>query len=29
MNNRVNNAFSISKMLIDSNYYSYILRKEW
>ncbi len=28
MNNRVNNAFSISKMLIDSNYYSYILRKE-
>ena len=28
MNNRVNNSFSISKMLVDSNYYNYILRKE-
>ena len=29
MNNRVNNYFSISKMIIDNNYYNYILRKEW
>ncbi len=28
INNRVNNSFSISKMLIDTNYYNYILRKE-
>ena len=28
MNNRVNNYFSISKMIIDNNYYNYILRKE-
>ena len=28
INNKVNNAFSISKMIIDTNYYTYILNKE-
>ena len=28
INNRVNNNFSISKLIIDNNYYNYILRKE-
>ena len=27
INNKVNNAFSISKMIIDTNYYNYILNK--
>ena len=27
-NDKVNNAFSISKMIIDTNYYTYILNKE-
>ena len=29
INNRVNNSFSISKMIIENNYYNYILGKEW
>ena len=28
MNAYVNNAFSVSKMIIDTNYYTYILNKE-
>lgn len=28
INNRVNNSFSISKMIIENNYYNYILGKE-
>jgi hypothetical protein len=29
MNNRVRNSFSISKMIIDNNYYEYVLGRKW
>jgi hypothetical protein len=29
MNNRVSNAYSISKMILDTDYYTYVLESEW
>jgi hypothetical protein len=29
MNSRVQNSFSISKMIIDNDYYEYLERSKW